>query len=137
MLSGKHATRTDYVPDWRLAGAIMREVVVYLRELRFDLLVNIVVGKRRGLLFPSPCPSVSLSHFSIKLFGNGGATGNFFDRLAAPSSRGDASDPARSYLIATPQRYAMFDARALGEKKRKEIISNDTRVSYDSPESTP
>lgn len=38
VLSGKRATRIDYVPDWRLDGAIMASLS--LRELRFEMLVK-------------------------------------------------------------------------------------------------
>lgn len=55
VLSGKRAMRIDYVPDWRLDGAIM--VRLSLRELRFEMLVKYRRNRRptRAVrFFPSP-----------------------------------------------------------------------------------
>lgn len=46
VLSGKRAARIDYVPDWRLDGAIMASLS--LRELRFEMLVKYRRNQRPG-----------------------------------------------------------------------------------------
>lgn len=62
VLSGKRAMRIDYVPDWRLDGAIM--VRLSLRELRFEMLVKYRRNRRptRAVRFSFLLPLAMKSH---------------------------------------------------------------------------